>query len=965
MAPHSFVAIDVETTGLDPALDRIIEVAAIRYELGVETARMNQLIDPGVPVPVRISNLTGILPAMVNGKPTFAQVATNLKDLIGDLPIVAHNAKFDLAFVQAAFARQSIHLPNPVYDTAELARVALPRAKNHRLATLVRDLQISLERHHRAEDDAEACGQVFLALLKALKTMDLGLLRFILNVGEPGNWTLAPLFRAEHDTREAAGEKASSIMQWIKPFNGQLHGGDVDATDGEPEPIRPVEIAEILGPGGVIAEAFPAYEHRPQQLEMADSVTRAFNRGSHLLIEAGTGTGKSLAYLVPAIVWAIRNGEKVAISTHTINLQEQLWEKDIPFLTDALQGTELEEFSAALVKGRPNYVCLRKWEEEAIGANFLTTTDDRSFHIRMASWLSETETGDKSELNLSGEDERTWQTVMSETETCLGPKCKWYRNHCFAYRARREAKDADLLVLNHAVLFSYMQHGTQLLPPFRHVILDEAHHIEDVATQNLGINLENWDVTSALLYQFRAAGMGFLPLLKRRIPGGQRIPSRPPIGLPADDHLEKLIDLTFAARTASDELFRLCAQLVESKSTAEEDAGGARAIRLTPTVRWGPLWEAIDVARGNAVSRLRQLSQGLLGLGEALEALEPPMRELDGVLVDIQKQSGILNQSAKAIDGVLLEPTVEDVTWIEATTRRDHLRVTLRSAPINVGKVLQKQLFDKQRSVVLTSATLSVNGGFDHLKQRLGLDELGTDRLMSGLVSSPFNYKEQTLLCVPEDLPSPKEREFTPAVTTFLREYLVRVGGRTLVLFTSHKQLRQVYHSLKGDLEAEGIFLLGQGLDGSRGRIVEDFKTLEKAVLFGSASFWEGVDIPGEGLTTVILVKLPFMPPGDPVMEARTEDLEARGYSSFAHLSLPQAVIKFKQGFGRLIRTRADRGVVIVLDNRVSGRQTRYGPQFIRSLPGPATCLGSSQTVMNRAIAWLKQEGLSEDSGKD
>ena len=928
MGRLSFVAIDVETTGHNPAGDSIIEIGVVRYEHGQETACLSQLINPGRPIPIRIQNLTGILPAMVQGKPGIKDVLPALRELIGDLPIVAHNAPFDLGFLEAAFASLGLTLTNPVYDTAELARVALPRAKNHRLNTLVQQLHLQLEQHHRAEDDARACGQIFLKLLSEVRQMEMGLLRFILNVGEPGGWSLAPIIRAELEQRELAGEKPRAIMQWIRPYDGQLHQPEGEPPEDDPFPVSPDVALQVLGPGGVVAESFGSYEHRPGQLQMASGVAEALNQGAHLLMEAGTGTGKSLAYLVPAIAWSKRNGEKVALSTHTINLQEQLWEKDIPFLQEALQGTKLDGFSAALVKGRPNYICLRKWEEEAVGADFLTAQEQRSFHIRLASWLSETETGDKSELNLHGEQERYWQSVMSETETCLGPKCKWYRNHCFAYRARRRAKDADLMILNHAVVFADINAGNQILPAFRHLIIDEAHHLEDVATQNLGINLENYDVTGALLHLFRSVGQGLLPQLKRKVPPERRLPARPPVGLPSEDYIEKLIDLTFGARSASDELFRLAAQFVESRAGGEEDGG--RALRLTDSVRFGPLWEAIDSARGNAVLRLRQLGTGLAGLAEVLEALEPPIREIDGFIVDIQKQSGILIQSAKAMESVLLQPSEGDVPWIEVGPRRERQRVALRSAPIDVGEVLSAKLFGRLRSVVMTSATLSVNGGFEHLKQRLGLGRLPAGRLSAGVVASPFTYPKQALLLVPEDLPNPRaagEREFTRAVESFLLEYLVRAGGRTLVLFTSHRQLRQVYATLKPELEGEGLFLLGQGIDGARARLVEEFKSAEKGVLFGSASFWEGVDIPGDGLSTVVLVKLPFMPPDDPVTQARIEDLERRGLSSFVHMSLPHAIIKFKQGFGRLVRTRSDRGVVIVLDSRISPRQTRYGGQ--------------------------------------
>jgi len=967
MGLHSFVAVDIETTGWDPGRDRIIEIGAVRFEGGAETACFSQLVDPGVPIPQRIQHLTGIHPQMVAGKPRIGAVLPALKELVGDLPLVAHNASFDLGFLQTVCAQHGLSLANIVYDTAELSRVALPRLKNHRLKTLVQRLGLPLVQHHRAEDDARACGHLFLSLLEQIRRMDVGLLRLILKIGEPGNWSLAPLFRAELDRREAAGEQPRDIREWIRPFDGQLHRPDDPEEPWPPRPIDPAEIRRLLGPGGLISDAFPAYEHRPQQLEMAEAVAEAMSRGAHLLMEAGTGTGKSLAYLLPAFAMAAANGERVAVSTHTITLQEQLWEKDIPFLQEALNGTELEGVKAALVKGRNNYICLRKWEEAQDGFDLTTPDAVRRFHIRLASWLAETETGDRSELNLAGEDEGLWSAVMSETETCLGPKCRWYRQHCFAFRARRRAKDASILVLNHALLFADMATGNQLLPPFRYLVADEAHHLEAVATQNLGINLENWDVTGVLHALFRGSNQGLLATLHRRIGKKQPIPARPPVGLPSEDLVEKLIQLVFACRIAAEELFRLCAQLVESRGGGEEE-GGARSLRLTAEVRQGALWEALDAARGNLVFRLTSLAQGLAVLSEELDVLVPSPEDLDSLLLEIAKEAGALAAAAKAVDGVLLDPAEGDVTWIEASQRGEHLRVALRSAPIHVGGLLKENLFDRLRSVVMTSATLSVGGGFDHVRQRLGLAELPPGRVMEGILSSPFAYGQQALLLIPEDLPNPKaagEREFTRGVTEFLRRYLVEAGGQSLVLFTSHRQLRQVYGDLKDDLERAGLLLLGQGLDGSRSQLVAEFKEASRAVLFGSASFWEGVDIPGEGLSSVIMVRLPFQPPGDPVMEARIEDLERRGLSSFLWLSLPQAVIRFKQGFGRLVRTKQDRGVVIVLDSRLSPRGAGYGWQFLRSLPGPALYVGPTDAVLARATAWLKQREAWYDDGQD
>lgn len=955
---QSFIALDLETTGTDPQVDRVMEIGLVRFEDGRPVATLSHLIDPKAEIPLRIQALTGIHPGMVKGKPSFADLRSEIAAFSGDLPLVAHSASFDREFLAAEFRRAGAPFGAPVYDTLELSRVVMPRAKSHRLSSLCQELKIKLERAHRAEDDAWAAGMLFLKLLAKIDQMDLGLIQLILRTGQTGDWPLAPLFEESLERRLEAGEQPSHVMQWVTPFEGELHDRPDEKTDEYPLRIDPERVLKILGPDGEISEAFPAYEHRKQQLDMALAVTEAFNAGQHVLVEAGTGTGKSLAYLVPAFAWAKKNGERVAIATHTITLQEQLWEKDIPFLQSALKGTKLDGVQAAVVKGRPNYICLRKWEESAMGADFLTTDEARTFQIRLAAWLAETETGDKAELNLVGEADRQWADVMSETETCLGPKCKWFRSHCFAYRARKRARDADVMILNHALLFADINAGREILPPYRHLILDEAHHMEEVATGALGVNVENWDLRAALAHLWRAAGQGFLYNVKRRLPAEVRFPARPPIGLPSEDLIEALIDRTRDCRQATEELFRLCVDLVDSNGTTVEE-GGAGQLRLTPAVRSGRLWEALEIMRGNAVNRLKQLAEGLALLAGEIAEMQPPLKDGEGLVAEIQKYASAIGVTAGEIDEVLLKPGPDDVTWIEMSARGDRVRVALRSAPINVGELLREEVWEKLRSVVLSSATLAVGSSFEHLKWRLGLNGLAPDKVRSLLVSSPFNYREQSLVLVPEDLPSPKglsDKEWTEVVRNFLAQYLVQSGGRTLVLFTSHRQLRQIYNDLKPVLEQEGLILLGQGLDGTRGRLVEEFKAGDRMILFGSLSFWEGVDIPGDELTSVVMIKLPFSPPGDPVLEARTEDLEKRGQSAFAQLSLPQAIIRFKQGFGRLIRTSSDKGVVILLDTRVLPGQTRYGQQFLRSLPKPSIWRDSTAGVLARAKAWLSEE---------
>lgn len=952
LSDRRYVAVDLETTGGDPGADRIMETAAVLFEGGRPVSSRAWLCDPGRPIPLRFQQLTGITPEQVRGRPPAEAVLPDLIAFAGGAPLVAHNAGFDGGFLRAAARRAGLEFSLPVLDTAELARIAFPLQRNYRLASLCRSLGIPLAHAHRAEDDARACGELFARCLAQVESMELGVLLEVLRLA-PYDWPLRPLFDEAARQQEGAGVRPRPATAWVAPAAYPLHGQEKADFSPQPAAIDPEQVAAILGPGGPLAAAFASYEHRPQQLQMARLVTEAFNGARHLLMEAGTGTGKSLAYLVPALLWAQQNNERVVISTHTITLQEQLWERDIPFLLGAL-GWDVE---VALAKGRANYVCLRKWEEGVGGADFGTSPEERFFFIRTLPWLAETEAGDRAELQVAAAQEEYWRKIMSEGETCLGPRCQWHGRHCFAFRARARARRAQVIVVNHALLFTDLKAGGGILPPYRNLVIDEAHHLEDVATEQLGTEVAQRELQGALLHLFRGfraeMAPGLLPQIKRKL--DRPLPARPPVGLPHEEMFDRLIDLVLQAREASERLFAAIAAAVEGLGGAEGEGG--RTLRLTPAVKQGGLWAGVEACRPAATALLRRLAEGLAALAAALEDLEGKPRDLDGTLLELARQGAALHEAAANIDAVLGGGEEGMVYWAELSGGGGgrEPRVRLRAAPIHVGDLLRAELFDKLRSVVMTSATLAVQGSFDHLRHRLGLAGLGPDRLLTGAVPSPFRYRDQALVLIPDDVPNPRqsEREYTRAVQEFLRDFLVRVGGRTLVLFTSHRQLREVYNELKAGLEEQGLLLLAQGLDGTRSRLVEEFRAGGRAVLFGSASFWEGVDIPGAGLSCVVMVRLPFTPPGDPVQEARIEDLERRGLSAFFHLSLPQAVIRFKQGFGRLIRTGTDRGVVVIFDNRVNPNQTRYGLRFIQSLPRPRVVAAPREQVLRLAADFL------------
>lgn len=951
---NSFVAFDFETTGTDPRQDRIIEVGAVRFEGGSVTGTFSALVDPGCPIPSRIRRLTGIGDGDVAGQPGIHEILPNFVEFCGGLPLIAHNAPFDLGFLENNFPTR--FLPNRLaLDTLELARVVLPLHRSYSLADLSRSLGIALERSHRAREDALATGQVFLELRSRVFDLNFALLQEILRLGEPSDWPLQTLFQEAFNSLISRFPDRKITSWLVPPETREWREPQTDSDASRMTDLDPDELGALLGPGGPLASCLGGYEHRPQQVEMMTRVARAFNEGCHLLMEAGTGTGKSLAYLVPSVEWGRRNREKVVVSTHTINLQEQLWEKDIPFLKKSLPL----DFEAALIKGRSNYLCLRRREEAATGADFFLTPEERAFHIRVASWLSHTTTGDKSELNLRGPEEENWSQVMSESEACLGQKCPYNQKRCFFFRSRRRAQAAQVLVVNHSLLLSDLKTENKVLPSYRHLVIDEAHHLEDVATKHLGLEVGQGAILGTLSGLFRGhreGRPGFLNLIKSRF------------GESVDRRVEAIIDIVIGAREAANELFSAVGEVVTRAGRTGEE-GGTFTLRLTDEIRSGPLWDAVDTARSNAGGRLRALAGGLADLGTTLEESQPFfVRNLESILADLGKYTSLCQEFARGIDFVLLAEAEDWVHWVEHTRRPEWTRGILRAAPVEVGPLLSEQLFGPVRSVILTSATLSVHGSFQHLKERLGLNLLPPDRVMSGAVTSPFEYRKQALLCIPDDLPNPREageEGFVTAMEPFLVDILTATRGRALVLFTSHKMLRQVYFRLREPLEERGLYLLAQGLDGSRSRLVEEFKTREGSVLFGSASFWEGVDIPGEELSCVVMVRLPFAPPTAPVTEARIENLQRRGLSAFHHLSLPQAVIRFKQGFGRLIRSKRDRGVVVVFDSRISADRSNYGIKFLRSLPSPACVVGSRGRIIDEIARWLAEPQRDDLPGAD
>ncbi|MBD3184161.1 DEAD/DEAH box helicase [Candidatus Poribacteria bacterium] len=640
-----------------------------------------------------------------------------------------------------------------------------------------------------------------------------------------------------------------------------------------------MELKEIFNPQGLIAKKLEGYEERPQQLEIAKAVSKALQDSVHLIVEAGTGVGKSFAYLIPIINFAVNRSERVVVSTNTISLQEQLINKDIPFLQEILP----HDFKVVLVKGRSNYLCLRRLEGVMTYDENLFDTKEEDEMVRIHQWAEKTKDGSLSDLephpNLN-----VWNQVCAERDNCLGPVKCHYAKQCFYQKARSTIYKANLLVVNHHLLFSDLalrreNTGFSVLPGYKYVLLDEAQNIENVATDHIGISLSNFTV-SYLLDSLcrRDRKRGLLVRLK------------------AGD----CFDLVDKARSNSASFFELVEQWFGYENS------GTKRLRqkgVVDNLLDKPLLDLQMTLRD-----LREVSQTEEEEKEIYAHIERCQRVRDEINI-------FLNQSLD-----------DSVYWVEISRGRFNT-VRLNSAPVNVSEDLRPGLFNSMESVIMTSATLSTDKNFEYFKQRIGLSKCR--ELMLG---SPFDYKRQVCIYIPLDMPDPRSFDaFTTAAEEKIKHYIQMTQGKAFVLFTSYHMMNRIYKQLKTWMQEQNINSFKQADGLSRHVMLERFKKDVDSVIFGTSSFWEGVDVRGESLSNVIVVKLPFSVPTHPVVEARIENIQARGGNSFMEYNLPEAIIKLKQGFGRLIRTKDDKGIVAILDPRIKTKF--YGKLFLKSLP--------------------------------
>ena len=913
----SFVCLDTETTGLDQSAE-IIEIGMVKVINGQVADQYSQLIQPYNPIPETITQLTGIDNDMVADHPHWPQAEQAILDFIGDFTLVAHNVSFDRGMLEQHLGRV---LSNPWIDTHDVAKIFLPTLTSYKLISIAGALDIHGQGFHRALQDAHVTAQVLLQLTQQACQLDPFTMQKIVNIFKEDDCGLTTLLQ-QIQTDIVAHAQIGKVY----------HSNQTPAhTYGKRPLLDFSQTKKFFEPDGLMAQVNPSYQHRPQQLEMQKVISNAFLNESHGIIEAGTGTGKSFAYLLPALLWAYENQCRVLVSTNTIALQEQLYHKDIPFLKDCLDF----DFPVALSKGRSNYICMRRFEQYLKQAPTVSWME-KIFIAQLVYWLTTTEQGDKETLNLNKLEHQFWASIASQTETCLGNQCGMFRS-CFYMNNRKECENSMLIITNHALLLQNLKLENQILPAYEHVIIDEAHNLEEEATRQFTdtVDLEFLHKTSQHLLRNSSVVSRIISKVKDLHEESQ---SYEDLLLAQRELKSDVTDLETHIRAAIDYIFTV-------KQLAHNNEW-----RITAKERKANWWLELTPM----LERIRDLIATIYNRLSHIRNRIDMFEDLDLLAKELVFNQGWFGEQQKFLDTFLQEKRQNDIYWIEYTRSSWGSNLCLSVAPIDVMPLLKERLFDSNKSVILTSATLAIANQLKYTAQLYLLEE---EEYLSYITPSPFNYAKQSCIAIPTDIADysqVSEETYSAMLISSLESIIQSVTGGVLVLFTSYAMLNKTYFALKHNPNLQDYNILAHGQDGNRTSILQSLNKTENTIALGANSFWEGVDVKGTGLTTLIITKLPFQPPTKPITSAKMEYIQAQGKNSFSAYSLPQAVLKFRQGCGRLIRSADDWGSIIILDKRLLSKG--YGKEFINSLPKQPIIRKPLDEVCSTLHNWMQQK---------
>lgn len=923
---RTLVSFDIETTGLDPKRDSVIEIGAVKFRGSRVEDTYSSLINPGSPLPPLIESLTGISDAMLAGAPRFQRVLPDIEAFVGDCPILGHSVRFDVGFMN----RWNLFKDNETLDTFDLASVMLPTASRYNLVSLAQALQIPVLTSHRALDDAETTRQVFLRLFDQILALPFPLLeeisRFSADVAWGGSW----VFDTAYDLRVQEDEEQEHVPYSISFPKTPVSEPKPSEKDSAPFDIE--EIVSLLEPGGPFAQRFEGYEHRPQQVTMTRAVAEALSESKHLLVEAGTGTGKSMAYLVPAFAWASQNAKRVVISTNTLNLQDQLVHKDAPDLNRALN----KSYRAAVLKGRGNYVCPRRLN--ALRQLGPRSPEEVRVLAKLLVWLSNGGSGDRSEINLPLGELGVWTRLSADDEDCSMENCVLHMDGaCPYYQARQRAETADVVIVNHALLLADIVTGNRVIPEYEYLIVDEAHHLESATTNGMSFKVTEFEV----LRQLRDLGgrtSGLLAQIRRLAKSQLPEDAAPQV----ESAIRKISDRTVDCTEMTTHLFEAIKVFVDDQREGKPPGPYGVQYRILPSTRTLPLWEQVEIIWDDLRGPLGTIVESLLSMSDDLTSLtEAGIESAENLAVGARIVHRSLSTIYTNLENMIFEPDSGQIYWIRI--QAGDSRLSLHAAPLEIGSLVERFLWHEKESVIMTSATLTTAGEFDFIRGRLKAYD--ADEFALG---SPFDFESSTLLYLVNDIPEPADRgAYQRVLEHSLKDLFKATSGRGLVLFTSNVHLRTTARAISEDLGLSGIQVFEQTSGASRHFLLESFRTTESSVLLGTRSFWEGIDVPGPALSVLGIVRLPFDVPNDPIIAARSETYE----SPFQEYTIPEAILRFRQGFGRLIRTKSDRGVVVIFDRRILSK--RYGRAFIDSLPRCTIREGSFTDLPDAAAKWI------------
>ncbi|PHA03581.1 ATP-dependent helicase DinG [Bacillus pseudomycoides] len=908
-----YVVVDLETTGnaWKDGKDKITQIAAVVVEDGEILEIFSSFVNPERDIPPFITELTGIDETLVKKAPLFRDVAPMIIELLQGAYFVAHNVHFDWNFLQEELRQAGfLEVTCQKIDTVELAHILLPTADSYKLRDLAKRYGFDHDQPHRADSDAMVTAEIFLQLLSKMESLPLVTLQSLYELSDMFQSNIGDIMSAcilnkmIHGTNDAEKYDIHRNIALCKR-NYALQIGEEKITDFSSFLTEAMQR---------LAEVMPFFEKRDGQQLMINEVYEALRDSRFSLIEAGTGTGKTLAYLLPSIFYAKEKEQPVVISTQTVQLQQQILAKEIPLLKKILPFP----FEVAMLKGRKHYLCLHKFEH-ALG-EVDNHYDDALTKAKILVWLLDTESGDRDELNIPAGGKLLWERICSDAHGPNSMRSAWF-SRCFYQRAKNKALFADVVITNHTLLFQDFVSEESLLASCEHIIFDEAHHLEETASRALG------EQFSCMYFQLILSRFGTLE---------------------TSDVLAKVYDMMKQSQIAvrstfqmisrtlkeikfdADELFQMLRTFIFQKTKQEHAPGNMPLMyRYDVKTERGKLWRSIVELTDRFVHQLGILLTLLEKQGEMLQKQnEWEMHMITGEFVHLIE---VLSKMTHSLRKLILEDTGH-VTWMETETKGTIHSTILYAQPVDISDLFADQFLTRKRSVIFTSATLTVNDTFDYIEEELGLVDFTPNTLT---IPSPFHYEEQVKLMVSTDVPHIKhvtEEVYVRAVSEHIMKIAKATNGRMLVLFTSYEMLKQTFEVLKKEEALEEFLLLTQSVHNrSRSRMIRKFQEFEKSILLGTSSFWEGIDIPGEALSCLVIVRLPFTSPHQPMMQAKSERLKEKGEDSFTKIALPQAILRFKQGFGRLIRTTTDTGTVFVLDRRLTS--SFYGKRFVQSIP--------------------------------